>query len=109
MSMWQIEAKLLVNLLYLLKVQLLHSLMLSHIDYCNAVFYSLPEYILHKLTKVSIAAMRFVFGLCGSALRMHMQSYLKSLHFLPVIVNYALNSKLLYLHVNACMIILLHI
>ena len=83
--------------------------MLSHTDNCNALFYSLPEYILHKLTKVSIAAMRFVFGRCGSALRMHMQTYLKSLHFLSVTVNFVLNSKLLYLHVNACMIILLHI
>ena len=28
--------------------------------------------------------MRFIFGLCGSALRMHMLPHLKSLHFLPV-------------------------
>ena len=31
-----------------LKVQLVHSLMLSHIDYCKALFYNLPEYLLHK-------------------------------------------------------------
>ena len=30
-----------------IKVQLVHSLMLSHIDYCNALFYNLPEYLLH--------------------------------------------------------------
>ena len=65
-------------------VQLVHSLILSHIDYCNALFYNLPEYLLHKLTKVLYSAMRFIFGLRGSALRMHMLPYLKSLHFLPV-------------------------
>ena len=67
-----------------LKIQLVHSLILSHIDYCNALFYNLPEYLLHKLTKVLYSAVRFIFGLCGSALRKHMLPYLKSLHFLPV-------------------------
>ena len=64
-----------------LKVQLVHSLILSHIDYCNALFYNLPEYLLQKLTKVLYSAVRFIFGLRGSALRMHMLPYLKSLHF----------------------------
>ena len=67
-----------------LKVQLVHSLILSHIDYCNALFYNLPEYLLHKLTKTLYSAVRFIFGLRGSALRMNMLPYLKSLHFLPV-------------------------
>ena len=39
---------------------------------------------MHKLTKVLYSAVRFIFGLRGSALRMHMLPYLKSLHFLPV-------------------------
>ena len=51
-----------------LKLQLVHSLILSHIDYCNALFYNLPEYLLHKLTKVLYSAVRFIFGFCGSAL-----------------------------------------
>ena len=67
-----------------LKIQLVHSLILSHIDYCNALFYNLLEYLLHKLTKVLYSAVRFIFGLRGSALRKHMLPYLKSLHFLPV-------------------------
>ena len=29
------------------KIQLVHSLILSHIDYCNALFYNLPAYLLH--------------------------------------------------------------
>ena len=35
-----------------LKVQLDRSLILSHVDYCNALFYELLEYLSHKLTKV---------------------------------------------------------
>ena len=67
-----------------LKVQIVHSLILSHIDYCNALFCNLPEYLLHKLTKVLYSAVKFIFGLRGSALLMHMLPHLKSLHFLPV-------------------------
>ena len=66
-----------------LKVQLVYSLILPHIVYCNALFYNLPEYLLRKLTKVLYSAVRFIFGLRGSGLRMHMLPYLKSLHFLP--------------------------
>ena len=36
------------------------------------------------LTKVLYAAVRFIFGFRGSALRVHMLPYLKSLDFLPV-------------------------
>ena len=57
---------------------------MSRIDYSNGLFYNLPEYLLHKLTKVLYSAVRFIFGLCGSALCMHMLPYLKSLDFLPV-------------------------
>ena len=67
-----------------LKFQLSHSLILSHIDYCNTLSYNLPEYLLHKLTKVLYAAVRFVFGLRGSARRLHMLSYLNNLHIFPV-------------------------
>ena len=35
-----------------LKLQLVYFLILSYIDYCNTLFYYLPEYLLHKLTKV---------------------------------------------------------
>ena len=33
-----------------LKIQLVHSMILSLIDYCNALFYDLPEILLKKLT-----------------------------------------------------------
>ena len=67
-----------------LEVQLILSLILSHINYCEALFYNIlvPEYLLHKLTKVLYAAVRCIFRLCGSAL--YMLPYLKSLHFLQL-------------------------
>ena len=78
-----------------LKVQLVISLILSHIDYCNALFYNLPECLWHKLTKVLYSAVRFILGLRGSALRMHMLLYSKSLHFLPVKFRIEFNIALL--------------
>ena len=39
-----------------LKVQLVHSLILSHFYYCNALSYNLPKYLLPKLTKVLYVA-----------------------------------------------------
>ena len=59
-------------------------MILSHINYCNALFYNLLEYLLLELTKVLYSAVRFIFGLRGSALRMHKLPYLKNLHVLPV-------------------------
>ena len=46
-----------------LKIQLIHSMTLSHLDYCNALFYGLPDYLLNKLTEMLYAAVRFVFVL----------------------------------------------
>ena len=59
---------------------------MSHIDYCNTLFYNIPENLLHKLAKVLYAAMRSVFGLSGSALHNYAYAipYMKSFHFLPV-------------------------
>ena len=48
-----------------LKIELVHSMILSHIDYCYALFYDLPEMLLKKLTKVLYAGVRFIFGLHG--------------------------------------------
>ena len=67
-----------------LKVQLVHSNILSHIDYCNAVYGRLTESSLQKLQKIQNTAVRFIFGLYGKAKRQHISPYLKRLHFLPV-------------------------
>ena len=39
-----------------MKLQLVHSMILSHLDYCNALHYYLPVYLLKKLTGVLHAA-----------------------------------------------------
>ena len=39
-----------------LKLQIVYSIILSHLDYCNALFYHLPVYLLKKLTGVLHAA-----------------------------------------------------
>ena len=44
-----------------LKTQLVHSMILSHLDYYIAIFYNLPAFLVQKLTKVLFAAVRFVF------------------------------------------------
>ena len=46
-----------------LNIQLVHSMILSHLDYCNAIFFIMPSYLQKKLTKVSYAAVRFIFDL----------------------------------------------
>ena len=88
-----------------LKFQLVHSLILSHIDYCNDLFYNLPEYLLHKFTKVLYAAVRFIFGLRGSALHIHMLPK----DFIFYQLNFAFNSKLFYSRTSVCMVMLLRI
>ena len=64
-----------------LKIQLVHSCILSQLDYCNAVFGSLNESQIQILQKIQNSAVRFIFNL---SLRDHITPYLKELHFLPV-------------------------
>ena len=67
-----------------LKIQLVHSLIFSHLDYCNSVFGGLSEANLNKLQKVQYNAVRFIYGLKGKDRRQSLSPYLKKLHFLPI-------------------------
>ena len=67
-----------------LKTQLVHSNILSHIDYCNAVYGGLTEANIQRLQKIQNDSVRFIFNLYGSARRTHITPFLKKLHFLPV-------------------------
>ena len=67
-----------------LKLQLVHAMILSHLDYCNALYYNLPVYLLKKLSGVLHAAVRFIFDMHGSSRRIPISPYLKSLYILPI-------------------------
>ena len=45
-----------------LKIQLVHSTILCHLDYCIGLCHGLPECMLRGLTKVLYAAVRFIFS-----------------------------------------------
>ena len=56
-NLWFIASKLSFNL----KIQLVHALVLSRIDYCNSVYFGLSSYDLSRLQKVQNSAVRFIF------------------------------------------------
>ena len=64
-----------------LKIQLVHSCIFSHLDYCNAVLGGISVSQLMTLQKLQNSAVRFIFNLKK---REHIKPYLKKVHFLPV-------------------------
>jgi hypothetical protein len=61
--------------------QLMHSLVSSRLDYCDALLYNVPAYQLQKLQRIQNIAARVV---TLTPIRMHITPVLKSLHWLPV-------------------------
>ena len=43
------------------KIQLVHFIILPHLDCCNSLFFNMPSYLLQKLTKVLYAAVGYIF------------------------------------------------
>ena len=72
------------KLSFALKVQLVHSMVLSILDMGNASYGGITSGQLNRLQKVQNSAVRFIFGLYGKASWRHIGPYLKQLHFLPV-------------------------
>ena len=62
-------------------VTLIHSFVLSRVDYCNSIYNHLPRYLLKKLQSIINRAARVVFSLPS---RTPTTPYLIELHWLPV-------------------------
>ena len=69
---------------------LVNSLIISHIDYCNASYFGLPDRLLYRLQRVQNTAARLVSCIRKSA---HITPILMKLHGLPV--HYRLKFKIL--------------
>lgn len=76
-NLWFIASKLSMKL----KIQLVHALVLSKLDYCNSVFYGISTKDLQRLQLIQNSAVRFIFG---KGKRAHVTDLLRKVHFLPV-------------------------
>ena len=56
-------------------------LVLSRFDYCNSLYYGLPNFLFAKLLRIMNSAARLIFRLSPST---PTSSYLKQLHWLPI-------------------------
>ena len=60
---------------------LVHSLIMSHVDNCNILYYGLPKKELNRLQRIQNTAARLV---SGARYRESISPILNSLHWLPV-------------------------
>ena len=67
-----------------LRTQLVHSGILSRVNYCNSLYVSLPNSQTRKLQKLINASVRFILNIRGKDRFQHITPHLQSLHFLPI-------------------------
>ena len=79
-NLWKISSKL--NSVEL-KTRIIKSCLITHLDYCNALYASLPQVQIRKLQRIMNASVRFIFNLKRFE-RVSISHYMKQLHFLPV-------------------------
>ena len=75
-----------------LRTQLVHSGILSRVDYCNSLYVSLPKLQTNKLQKLINASARFILNITGKDRFEHITPHLQKLHFLPI--NYRIKFKI---------------
>ena len=78
-QLWRISSKL--NSIPL-KTQLVHSCILSKIDYCNSLYFNLPLNQQKKLQRLLNASIRFIFNI--KCRKTSITTYLKKAHILPI-------------------------
>ena len=88
-NLWKISSKVTD---IALRTQLVHSCILSKLNFCNALYIYLPKKQLTKLDRLLKAGARYVFNICGKKRWQPMTPYLQTLHFLPI--HYRLNFKI---------------
>ena len=64
------------------KILLVKQLIISRIDYCNILYYGLPQRILQNLQKTLNSCIRFIYNLHGH--QDDYMEYLKETHILPI-------------------------
>ena len=64
-----------------IKLILVKTLMMSRIDYCNAIYINISTHLMKKLQSVINACIRFIYNLTR---REHITHYLKKAHILPM-------------------------
>ncbi len=80
-NLWRISGK--VSDIEIRK-QLIHTTILSRLNFCNVIYFSIPKSQLYKLDKLLKAAVRFIFKITGKERRNPMTPHLQKLHFLPM-------------------------
>ena len=75
---------------------LVHSLVTSHFDYCNAIMYGLPNYQIQRIQRIQNMAARLVLNLDKTC---SISQALRDLHWLPI--KQRINYKILLLTYNA--------
>ena len=79
-NLWRISSKIKdINL----KIQIVKSCLIPHIDYCNCLYACLPQKQIKKLQRILNAAIRFIYNLRRSD-EVSITSYAKKCHILPV-------------------------
>ena len=79
-NLWKISAKINDEQI---KIRIVSSCILSHIDYCNSLYTRLPNNQIKKLQRLMNAAIRFIYNLRRSD-DYSITAYMKRCHFLPV-------------------------
>ena len=64
-----------------MRLMLVQNLILSKLDYCNALLANTPNYLINKLQKVMNAGVRFIYNVRKHE---HISLFLQKAHFLPV-------------------------